>query len=71
MPDLPTLTVTTAQANRMLAAFGSAANYREWLRARIVDEVKRVETRSILVQADADQRAKAAEIDAALPSSAT
>lgn len=31
MPTLPTVDVTQAQADRLLAAHGSAANYRRWL----------------------------------------
>lgn len=36
MPDLPTLTVTQEQADRMIAAYGSVANYRAWLKQKIV-----------------------------------
>lgn len=39
MPDLPTLNVTPAQADRLLAAFGSVAKYREWLRKALQDYV--------------------------------
>lgn len=35
MPDLPTLTVTQAQADRCLAAYGTVENYRAWLRAQV------------------------------------
>lgn len=31
MPTLPTINVTTAQADRMLATYGSVANYKVWL----------------------------------------
>lgn len=32
MPDLPTLTVTQAQADRLIAVFGDVAAYKAWLR---------------------------------------
>jgi hypothetical protein len=67
MPDLPTITVTAAQATRMLAAFGSVANYKEWLRGRVVEEVQRFETRQIDEQAHVDKRTRLAEIEGALP----
>jgi hypothetical protein len=39
MPTLPTLTVTQEQADRMIAAWGSAASYSEWLKQQIIDFV--------------------------------
>ena len=46
MPDLPTLTVTSAQATRMLAAYGArdatktpTENYKAWLKEKIIEEV--------------------------------
>jgi uncharacterized NAD(P)/FAD-binding protein YdhS len=36
MPNLPTLFVTDAQATRMIAAFGSAENYKTWLKEQII-----------------------------------
>lgn len=39
MPALPTITVTDAQATRMLAAYGSPANYITWLTNAIIDYV--------------------------------
>lgn len=35
MPDLPTLTVTQAQADRCLTAYGTVENYRAWLRSAV------------------------------------
>jgi len=36
MPDLPTITVTQAQADRLLAAFpGGVATYRAWLKTTL------------------------------------
>lgn len=46
MPSLPTIDVTQAQADRMLAAFGSAALYRQWLRRQIVAVVVEAEARN-------------------------
>lgn len=43
MPNLPTLTVTDAQATRLLAAWGSVAAYKEWLRQNIISYVLTVE----------------------------
>ncbi len=51
MPNLPTITVTTAQAAQVLAAFGDAATYQEWLRTQVVEYVVRVE--QARMQADA------------------
>lgn len=39
MPTLPTITVTQAQADRMIAAFGSSAEYTKWLKENIVEFV--------------------------------
>ena len=40
MPDLPTITVTQAQADRLLAVFpGGAAAYRAWLKATLAAHV--------------------------------
>lgn len=51
MPELPTLTVTNIQANRMLAAFGAidttktpSENYRNWLKEQIIEYVLNYET---------------------------
>ena len=43
MPTLPTLTVTDAQANRMIAAWGSTAAYKEWLKEQVIQYVIRRE----------------------------
>ena len=39
MPTLPTLTVTQAQADRMLASFGSQQAYLDWLKNNIIEFV--------------------------------
>ncbi len=40
---LPTITVTDAQAQRLLAAFGTADNYKKWLKIQLVRYVLNVE----------------------------
>lgn len=56
MPDLPTLTVTQEQADRMLAAFGTVANYRTWLRNNIVSYVQAKELNALRIQHEKDER---------------
>lgn len=65
MPTLPTLTVTDAQATRMIAAFGSAEAYRTWLKEQIIDyvvakelEVKKVQKENELKTLDATARSE-------------
>lgn len=76
MPDLPTLTVTQVQMNRMLAAYApapgatqaeTAAAYKEWLRARIVDFVLRFELGSLRSTNFAEELALEADVKAVLP----
>ena len=45
MPNLPTIFVTDAQADRLLAAFGSVENYKAWLKATLIDYVVEHEDR--------------------------
>lgn len=67
MPDLPTLTVTQAQADRILATFGTAAAYRDWLRARVIDAVMAFESRKLDETANNDKATKLKAIRDALP----
>lgn len=72
MPTLPSLDVTSAQAQRMMAAFGALdatktpqENYLAWLKHRIIDEVLDFERQQRLVQfrvgeTTADSTARAA-----------
>lgn len=39
MPTLPTLTVTQAQADRLLAAFGTTKAYKDWLKENLIQYV--------------------------------
>ena len=48
MPTLPTLTVTQAQADRLLAAFGSQAAYKQWLKDNIIAFVVEHEAQATL-----------------------
>lgn len=45
MPNLPTLTVTDAQASRITAAFGSVTAYKQWLKEKIIEHVLDFEDR--------------------------
>lgn len=67
MPTLPTLTVTQAQADRMLAAYGSVDAYKEWLRDRIVAHVLQVEARALDEQANATKRQQLATLANSMP----
>lgn len=67
MPDLPTLTVTAPQATRLLAAFGTTAAYRAWLKTALLDEVQRREVRRLDEDANTAKRAALATLDAELP----
>lgn len=65
MPELPTITVTDEQATRMLAAFGSAEAYREWLVEGIKDYVVTQERQAINQRYE---EARQGEIDALVAS---
>jgi len=67
MPDLPTLTVTAPQATRLLAAFGTTAAYRAWLKAAVRDEVLRRESRRLDEDANTAKRAALAAYETDLP----
>ena len=54
--QLPTITVTDAQAQQLLAIFGNAASYKEWLKRELrtkVIKAKRAEA-AVTAQAEAD-----------------
>ena len=53
MPDLPTITVTDAQAAKLLQVFGTAADYRAWLRQAIRHEVAQRRAQALQAQHDA------------------
>jgi hypothetical protein len=62
MPTLPTFNVTDAQATRITAAFGSVANYKEWLRQSIIDAVFDYERRQMQTTFDSEIQNKRTEI---------
>jgi hypothetical protein len=43
VPALPTLTITAEQAERCIAAYGSVAAYKQWLREQVAGHVLAVE----------------------------
>lgn len=67
MPDLPTLTLSQAHYDRVVAAFPGttlaekAANYRNWLTNNLIDFVEVTEVRAI---EDTYNAQKTAKIDA-------
>lgn len=54
MPDLPTVTITDTQAARVLAAFGTIAKYRAWLRAQVTDAVRERERAALIAAKNAE-----------------
>jgi len=44
MPDLPTITVTAPQATKLLELFGSAKEYKKWLKEAVRTEAIRRQT---------------------------
>ena len=72
--QLPTITVTDDQAARMLAAYGTVANYQTWLADSIIDfvlaaEMKKIDDAAYIVaqKAQADKDAAIAALVASLP----
>lgn len=47
MPDLPSISVTAAQATRLLGVFTNAAGYQKWLKQALLDETLRREARRL------------------------
>jgi len=66
MPALPTLTVSQAQADRLLAAFGSVAAYKQWLKDSLVQYVIDAENVSKFDAVRQDQAASEADLTAQL-----
>lgn len=66
MPELPTLTVSDAQAARLMAAFGSVVDYKAWLRRQLVDHVTRYEMATINAETDALRRQRLEEVATAV-----
>lgn len=73
MPTLPTVTVTQAQADRMLAAYGDVAGYKRWLVESIKTYVVEQEAKKIQdaeyqrsLQFETDRRAQLDALAASL-----
>jgi hypothetical protein len=68
MPSLPTIDdLTAAQATRVLAAYGSVAEYRVWLRAKVIEHVQKTELRALRATNRAAEAAAAEAVQGALP----
>jgi hypothetical protein len=63
MVQLPTLDVPATVATRVQNAFGSADDYRAWLRRAIRDEVLSREAAVIRAAMEAQMEAKVAQVD--------
>ena len=76
MPDLPTLTVSQAHFDRLVAAFPGttgaekAAAYKAWLTNRLIERVRAVESKRIDEEANAMKIAELEALDASLPAPA-
>lgn len=66
MPNLPTITVTDAQATRIQNAFGGVEEYKAWLRQSIKEYVVGKEVNVIRSQLQAQVEAKVAQVDTEL-----
>jgi len=77
MPDLPVLTVTQAQLDRLVAAFPGATltekadAYKAWSTNNLIDFVQAVETRKIDAAADTAKATQIAALLASLPPRST
>lgn len=71
MPQLPTLTVTDAQAARMLAAYGTVDAYKAWLIEQIIGHVLDHEQKRMATEALEQQRTAMAALRAELEGTAT
>lgn len=66
MPTLPTITVTQAQMDRLLATFGDATTYKVWLKQQLKNAVIQHEISVIQKDAQTAVEAKRAEVSADL-----
>lgn len=64
---LPTLTVTDDQAQRILAAFGSEADYLRWLTEQVNGVVLTAEARMLDEASNEAKRVALADLEATLP----
>lgn len=66
MPTLPTITVTDAQMQRLLAVFGDAVKYRAWLVQQLKNAVIAHEMDAIDARHRSEREAKRLEVSADL-----
>ena len=74
MPQLPTLTVPQAVADRIIAAFGpnmtqqeAVARYKEWLRRNVNAYVEEAELNELRVKHQREEQQKRQEIAGSMP----
>lgn len=73
MPDLPTITLSQAHFDRVVAAFPGATlaakadAYKRWLTNRLIERVEVVETRRIDAESNASKQAALAALTESLP----
>lgn len=66
MPDLPTITVTNAQMQRLMAVFGDGPAYKQWLKQQLKNVVISAELQKLESTHRVEMEAKRAEITADL-----
>jgi hypothetical protein len=67
MPDLPTITVTAPQATKLLELFGSAAEYKRWLKEAVRQEAIRRQTVILAEAANSQVRDDIMAFEAEIP----
>jgi len=74
MPNLPTLTMSQAQVDRIIAAFGAggtqqeaAARYKEWLRRNVIAYTEEAELMTLRREHQLAEQQKRQEIAGSMP----
>lgn len=67
MPDLPTITVSSAQATRLMELFGDVASYKKWLKAAVREEARRLHAVALTEVANQSVRDGLAVLETELP----
>lgn len=67
MPNLPTFNVTQAEADKLIAMFGSTDDYLKWLRDQLKEEVIRYRVKLINEKAEKDSEAVFPAVDSEFP----
>ena len=65
--DLPTISVTNAQAAKLIELFGSAAEYKQWLRQAVREEALRRHAQTLRDQANTAVREGLEALESELP----